>query len=615
MNPNPSNPISISRRQLLQGAGALGAYAALSRLSPAWAQNGLTTERSIVRPSSDGALDLTITQTPFVVDGRTGSAIMVNGSVPGPILRLREGQDAVIRVTNLLNEITSIHWHGLIVPPDMDGVPGVAFSGIRPGTTFTYRFPVRQSGTYWGHSHSGGQELMGHYFPILIEPKEPEPFAYDRELVVLLSDWSFLSPATMMAKLKKSGGYFNLQRRTLGEFFSDVSKNGFKATLDERSMWAKMRMDPTDFADVTGVAYTYLVNGMSPDANWTGLFTPGEKVRLRFINSCAMTIMTVRIPGLKMKVVQVDGQNVVPVEADEFRIAPAETYDMIVEPEDRAYTIFSENLGRSGYARATLAPKLGMSAPVPEMRPRPIRTMADMGMEMSAMGGMKSMDMGAKASEVSHTMPDGSVMAGAMKPGVPDMGRSQGMEGSGMKMGDMTGPTNEVGGMAIPGVRVLAPDGSHYMPPGMEMPAMKTRGMKGMDMRGAPMPDKSKMPAMPGMTTTSNPPMAMDGMKMDGMVPALPPGTLDTRVYMHGPDGHGVGSAGLPMSVRNRMGEPGIGLEETGTKVLVYTDLKRLEPTEDMRVPTREVELHITGNMERYMWGFDGKKYSEAGAL
>ena len=456
---------------------------------------------------------------------------------------------------------------------------------------------------------------MGLYFPILIEPKEPEPFAYDRELVVVLSDWSFLSPETMLGKLKKSGGYFNLQRRTLVEFFSDVSKDGFKATLDERSMWAKMRMDPTDFADVTGVAYTYLVNGMSPDANWTGLFTPGEKVRLRFINSCAMTIMTVRIPGLKMNVVQVDGQNVVPVEADEFRIAPAETYDMIVEPEDRAYTIFSENLGRSGYARATLAPRAGMSAPVPEMRSRPIRTMADMGMEMSAMGGMKSMDMGAKASEVNHTMADGSVMAGAMKPGMPDMGRSQGMEGSGMKMGDMTGPTQEVGGMAIPGVRVLVPDGSHYMPPGMEMPAMKTRGMQGMDMRGAPMPDKSKMPAMPGMTTTSSPPMQMNEMKMEGMVPALPPGTLDTRVYMHGPDGHGVGSAGLPMSVRNRMGEPGIGLENTDTKVLVYTDLKRLEATEDMRVPTREVELHITGNMERYMWGFDGKKYSEAGPV
>jgi CopA family copper-resistance protein len=331
----------ISRRLLLKRAGALALFAGMERLVPAWASMSAANVGDQT-PLSGDIIDLMISEQLFNVDGRTGTAITINGTIPGPVIRLKEGQHATVRVTNRLAESTSIHWHGLLVPPEMDGVPGVSFRGIDPGTTFIYRFPIKQSGTYWFHSHSGGQELLGMYAPMIIDPIESEPFQYDREYVVVLSDWSFESPETLLSNLKKQGGYYNFQKRTAGEFFSDVARSGWWPTLKNYLSWDRMRMDPTDFADVTGYTFTYLMNGLSPAGNWTGLFRPGDRVRLRVIASANMTFYDVRIPGLQMKVVQADGQNVQPVVVDEFRIGPAETYDVIVEPaEDRAYTIFA----------------------------------------------------------------------------------------------------------------------------------------------------------------------------------------------------------------------------------------------------------------------------------
>lgn len=446
----------------------------------------------------------------------------INGSLPGSLIRLREGEEAVIRVTNKLNQTSSLHWHGLIVPPEMDGVPGVNFAGIKPNETFVYKFPVRQYGTYWYHSHSGGQELLGVYAPLIIDPIQPEPFKYDRDYVVMLSDWSFESPMKIIGKLKKQGGYFNFQKRTAGDFFRDASTKGFSAALSDYMLWSKMRMDPTDLSDVSGYTLHYLMNGLSPAANWTGIFRPGEKVRLRFINAGASTYFDCRIPGLKLTIVQADGQNVQPVEVDEFRIAPAETFDVIVEPQaDRAYTVFAETMDRSGYARGTLAPREGMTAEIPKRRPRPILTMKEMGMEMS------------------------------------------GMEMGGMKMSDKNSDSK---------------------------------------MSGMEMPSKSQ-------DTTKPDDMQMRGMNMGDMTKSEIPGETPVQ---HPKDRHGIGNQTVPMTTRARLDEPGIGLGEDGWNVLVYTDLKRLEMREDKREPEREIELHITGNMERFMWSFDGKKYSEA---
>ena len=379
----------ISRRQLLKTAEAFGLLAGLERIGPAYAQ----TSAPSGQPSelSGNIIDLTIAETPFRVDDKAGTAVTINGTVPGPLVRLREGEEVTFRVANHLKEVSSIHWHGLLLPPEMDGVPGVSFAGIPPESTFTYRFPLKQSGTYWFHSHSGNQEQEGVYGPMIIEPAAPDPVKYDREYVVVLSNWSFTSGRTMVADLKKQSGFFNYQRRTMLEFVSDVRRNGWKPTMDNYLLWSRMRMDPTDFADVTSHAFVHLINGLSPKSNWTALFRPGERVRLRFINAASMSIYDVRIPGLKMTVVQADGQDVQPVEVDEFRISAAETYDVIVQPADeQAYTILAETNDRSGYTRATLAPRPGMSAEVPARRPRPLRTMDDMGMNMAGktMGGM-----------------------------------------------------------------------------------------------------------------------------------------------------------------------------------------------------------------------------------
>ena len=352
----------FDRRQFLRFTTGMGAAIALDQFRPAYGQS----EGGKVTEYPD-EVTLHIQETPFTIGDRQGTAVTVNGSVPAPLLRFREGQTVKLNVVNHLKEDTSIHWHGIILPFDMDGVPGVSFAGIKPGATFTYRFPLNQSGTYWYHSHSGMQEQRGHYGVLIIDPLEPDPFEYDRDYSILLSDWTFENPHAIMRNLKRMPTFYNNQRRTI-------------ANLAEDWDWKGMRMDPVDIADVTGATYSYLLNGQTPDRHWTGIFTPGEKVRLRFINGSAMTFFDVRIPGLKMTVVQADGQNVEPVTVDEFRMGTAETYDVIVEPTtEEAYTIFAETMDRSGYARGTLAVKPGLSAPLPPRRDRPVRTMADMG--------------------------------------------------------------------------------------------------------------------------------------------------------------------------------------------------------------------------------------------
>ncbi|RSV45596.1 copper resistance system multicopper oxidase [Sphingomonas sp. ABOLD] len=549
---------SVGRRTFLHGAAALGTLAAFRAMAPsyAWAQPQAAVPMSSGQPEV-GPIDLSIGDLPLVINGRRGGAQAINGSIPGPIIRLREGQEAVLRVTNRLRETSSIHWHGIILPPAMDGVPGVSFAGIPPGETFTYSFPVRQSGTYWCHSHSGGQELLGVYAPLIIEPAQPDPFAYDRDYVVMLSDWSFESPATIIGKLKKQAGYYNYQKRTLGDFIRDASNNGFSATLKERLSWSKMRMDPTDFADVTGYTYTYLMNGLPPEANWTGLFRPGERIRLRFIAAGAMTYFDVRIPGLKMTLVQADGQNVRPVEVDEFRIAAGETYDVIVQPEDRAYTVMAEAMDRSGFTRGTLAPRAGMDAPVPPRRKRPLRTMADMGMDM------RGMDMGGAAPPAAG-MGDMAASGAAEPAGMPGMDMAGGSM-QGMEMVDRTrAATADARDAVIAG----------GMPPGMDMGSMK-------------------------------PTAALAGGLGGSGVPGSSP-------FVHGPDTHGIGSSSVAMVARSRVNEAGSGFDEPGARVLTYADLRSLAPQPDQRPPAREIELHITGNMERYIWSFDGKKYSEA---
>jgi CopA family copper-resistance protein len=502
----------LDRRQLLRGAALLGGGAALGGLLPAWARSG-TPGLAPVPPTLSGArIDLSICADHLMVDGRHGHAVTINGTVPGPLLRLREGQTVRLSVKNELAEDTSIHWHGLLVPFQMDGVPGLAFPGVKPGQTFVYEFPVIQSGTYWYHSHSGLQEQEGHYGPIVIDPKGDDPIQSDREHVVVLSDFSFMHAHMIFRRLKQDAEYFNYQQQTLAGLLA-----GKDQTLKERVQWARMLMDPTDVSDVTGAAYTYLINGHGPGDNWTGLFGTGERVRLRFINAAAMTIFNVRIPGLKLTVVAADGQAVRPVEVDEFQIGNAETYDVIVRPmEERAFTLVAEAADRSGMGRATLAPRPGMTAPVPPLRRRPLATMRDMGMDMSAM----QMGAGAMA---------GMSMSGA---------------GAGLA--------------AAPGMASAKPRGSDVMG----------------DMGGTRMSMRD--------------PLNAPQVKMGPGVQTLSPMPVD------------------------RTGEPGQGLESVGHRVLVYTDLIAREPNPDPRPPTRALDIHLTGNMERFIWGFDGEKFSEA---
>jgi CopA family copper-resistance protein len=435
-----------SRRTFVKGIAIGGAAATLGvwRTSASAQGNPPTAWTSLAGPE----FDLRIGETPMNFTGSPKVAFTVNGSVPAPTLRWREGDAITLRVSNTLDEDASIHWHGILLPANMDGVPGLSFHGIRPGETYVYRFTVRQGGTYWYHSHSGFQEQRGIYGPLVIEPAEPEPFTYDREHVVMLTDWTDESPERVFAKLKKQSDYYNFNQRTVGDFLRDVRSRGLTATLADRRMWGEMRMNPTDIADVSGRTYTYLMNGAPPAANWTGLFKAGERVRLRFINGSAMSYFDVRIPGLKMTVVAADGQYVHPVTVDEFRIATAETFDVIVEPSGQdAFTIFAQSNDRTGYAAGTLAARDGLRAPVPDLDPRPMLTMADMGH-----GGMDHGAMAAAASPTAAAPADahaGHTPSPAAAPADPHAGHTAPQQPAapdphaGHQMSSMPGPMQQ----------------------------------------------------------------------------------------------------------------------------------------------------------------------------
>ena len=499
----PSAALGRSRRRFVQGLAG-GALAVVSARRFGWAAAADPAARDQGAILSGTEFNLEIGALAVNLTGQPGIATVVNGRLPAPLLRWREGDTITLRVSNRLSAPTSIHWHGMIVPADMDGVPGLSFNGIGPGETYVYRFKVNQSGTYWYHSHSRFQEQTGLYGPIVIEPKRGERHRADREHVVLLSEWTDLDPEHIYRTLKRQSNYFNFGHRTAGDFVTDVRKQGWKPTIADRSMWGQMRMDPTDLADVSGSAYTYLMNGTTPNGNWTGLFRRGEKVRLRFINGSSMTFFDIRIPGLKLTVVATDGQDVEPVTVDEFRIGIAEVYDVIVEPtDDRAYTLFAQSIDRSGYARGTLAPQPGMQAEVPPLDPRSLLTMMDMGM-----GHMAGMHMG-----------------------------------------------------------------------GMDMSNMPGMGHGAMDHGAMPMGDA--MSAAP----------------------------------RHAPVEYGLNVDSLAMEPQSRLDDPGVGLRNNGRRVLTYADLHTLGGPIDHRQAGRDIELHLTGHMERYVWSFSGQKFSESEPL
>lgn len=542
---------TIDRRALLRGAGIGAGGLALAGWMPAWAQSvssGLTTPLATV---SGEDITLRIARQTMMIDGRPSRAIGINGTVPAPLIRLREGQNVRLKVINDLDEDSSIHWHGLLVPTQFDGVPGVSFPGIKPRSTFLYEFPIRQNGTYWYHSHSGMQEQLGHYGPIVIDPAGPDPVKFDREHVIVLSDHSQSSPEAIFRNMKTMPGFYNYQRQTLAGLLS-----GRDQKLKDRVMWGGMRMDPADVSDATGAAYTYLVNGHGPSDNWTALFKPGERVRLRVINASSMTTFNVRIPGLRLTIVQADGQNVMPVEVDEFQIGVAETYDVIVTPtEDKPFTLVGESVDRSGMARATLAPRPGMSAVVPPLRPRPIATMKDMGMDMSSMGGMDHSNMAG----MDHSKMGGMDMSSDAMPGMT-MPPSRGVD-----------PTSEQN-------RSAALGGVERMPPSMA-------GM-----------DHSKMTGMSG----------------SGDMPGMDMGAMKMRDFSYAPEvKKGPGVQTISPTPMDRTGEPGQGLGDVGHRVLVYKDLMALDRNPDVRAPSRSLDIHLTGNMERFMWSFDGVKMSD----
>ena len=510
--------INLPRRRFVKGIAMGGALLGL----------GVSPEHILAAPTS--AFDqptlrgkhfrLTIAPQRVNYTGKDRFATAVNGTVPGPILRWQEGDRITLDVTNNIAESSSIHWHGIILPTEMDGVPEISFNGIDPGETFHYEFDVRQSGTYWYHSHSGFQEQTGLYGAIIVDPLEPEPFAYDREYVVMLSDWSDENPATIYAKLKKMSDYYNFNERTTGDLIHDIQEKGLSQTWSDRSMWNRMRMSDRDLSDVTGYTYTYLMNGQTPAGGWTGLFKRGERVRLRIINGSAMSFFDVRIPGLTMTVVAADGQNIEPVTVDEFRIGVAEIYDVIVEPkDDRAYCIFAQSIDRTGYARGTLTPDASLTAEAPEYDPYPILTHTDMGMDMAGMSGMDD-------------------MAGMdTKDNMSGMAGMEDMDHSSMKSGSTK---------------------------------MVMRGPAGMG--------------------------------------------SDTKI-VHAKTEFGPQVDMRAMNPKYRLDDPGVGLRNNGRRVLTYADLRNLYPTPDPRDPQREIQLHLTGNMARYMWSINGIKYADAEPL
>jgi len=512
----------LSRRRFVQGLAAGGVLAGTSWPRSLWALKS-DSEQQVLAGTN---FDLVIGETAVNFTGRTRPAITVNGSLPAPVLRWREGTTVELRVRNAIPESssrgheTSIHWHGILLPANMDGVPGVSFNGIGRGETYRYRFEVRQSGTYWYHSHSAFQEQAGLYGALIIDPAGAEPFHYDRDYVVLLSDWADLDPDALFARLKKMSDHDNFYRRTVSDFARDVQRSGWSATVADRLMWGEMRMTPTDLSDLNANTYTYLMNGTTASGNWTGLFRSGEKVRLRFINGSAMTYFDVRIPGLKMTVVAADGQPVHPVSVDEFRIAVAETYDVLVEPSGQdAYTIFAQDMGRTGYVSGTLGARAGLRAPVPLVDPRPILTMADMGHG------------DAHSAHDADTRPDAS--QSDAEHADHDMSTMRGMNHGGGAMDSMS----------------TMSDGADAM---QSHPASET----------------------------DNP-------------------LVDMQV----------------MAPASRLDDPGIGLRDNGRRVLTYKDLHAAFEDPDGRDPARDIELHLTGHMERFAWSFNGIKFTDAEPL
>jgi len=507
----------FSRRRFVQGLVAGGVIGALGGLAPgAWAHSGGSHPRanSGTAPVLSGTeFDLVIAESAVNFTGQPGIATTINGMLPGPTLRWRKGDTVTIRVTNRLNEPTSIHWHGIILPYQMDGVPGISFPGIAPGETFTYRFRVEQTGSYWYHSHSGMQEMTGVHGSLIIDG-EDDPVRADRDFPVLLSDWTDEDPMRVMTKLRIQSDYYNYNRPTVVDFFRDVSSEGLGAAVEKRKMWNQMRMNPTDLADMSSATLTYLMNGVTPAGNWSGLFRPGERVRLRFVNGAGNTFYDVRIPGLKLKVIQVDGQNIEPVTVDEFRFGPGETCDVLVEPADDAYTIFAQSMDRTGFARGTLAVREGLQAAVPALDKVEWLTMADM------MGDM-------------HGMNHGAMNHGAMQ-------MDHGQHGA------------------------MAMDHSQH-----------------------------DMSAMAGMTHAD--PLKVPSKQARHARTEYGPGT-DMRVDM----------------ARTNLDDPGIGLRNNGRRVLTLADMHTIGGPMDPRGPGREVELHLTGNMERYTWSFDGLEYGKS---
>lgn len=518
--------VSLSRRRFVQGLMAGGAMLGLglnSKLSHA----EMMQVRSGPKVLSGTHFDLTYSPLKVNFTGEERFATAINGSVPAPVLRWKEGDTVTLRVNNQLAEDTSIHWHGIILPEDQDGVPGISFPGIKPGESFTYQFKLNQSGTYWYHSHSGFQEQTGAYGVIVIDPKEPEPFSYDRDYVVMLSDWSDENPTDVYAKLKKLSHYYNFRERTVSESLAEIREKGWKGFRADREMWDQMRMSDRDISDVTGYTYTFLMNGVTPADGWMGLFKKGEKIRLRFVNGAAMTFFDVRIPGLKMKVIATDGQYIEPVSVDEFRIGVAETFDVIVEPEaDMPYSVFAQAIDRSGYARGTLTPDASLVAEVPSMDKAPILTHGDMGM------GHAGHDMGSMDHSM-HKMSDGSVMSG--------------MDHSGHNMG---------------GMKPSQPD---------------RRNAMSMGSGGA--------------------------------------GFGSNRPVVHGQTEYGPHIDMRADGAQYRLDDPGVGLRNNGRRVLTYADIYNLKRTPDPREPEREIDLHLTGNMSRYMWSINGIKYADADPL
>ncbi|WP_186048644.1 copper resistance system multicopper oxidase [Burkholderia gladioli] len=543
---------NLGRRNFVTRLCAAGVAGGLGMWRPeVWALEG--GDRPRVLAGSE--FDLAIARSSVEIGGRSRRATTVNGTLPGPVLRWREGDTVTLRVANRMDEASSIHWHGIVLPSNMDGVPGLSFDGIAPGSSYTYRFKVRQHGTYWYHSHSSLQEQTGVYGPLIIDPAQPDARRCERDYVVMLSDWSDEDPRRIKSRLKKQSNYYNFHQRTLVDLFRDARRDGWRATLADRRMWSAMRMSPTDLSDVGGYTYTYLVNGAAPDDNWTGLFNPGERVRLRFINASAMSYFDVRIPGLRMTVVAADGQDVEPVGVDEFRIAVAETYDVVVEPGSaEAYTIFAQSMDRSGYARATLARREGLAAPVPALDPRPLLTMADMGMDHGAMAGMspdamQGMDHGATAGMSSDAM-------------------------QGMDHGAMAG---------------MSPDAMLGMDHGA-MAGMSPDAMQGMD-HGA----------TAGMSSD-----AMQGMDHGAMAGMIQHPTTER--------GNPLVDA-QAMAPTARLDDPGVGLRDNSRRVLTYADLRSTFPDPDGRSPMRSIELHLTGHMEKFAWSFNGLKFSDAGPI